>query len=309
MAKATRQEIRRRLLTKARIVLAPMQTRFTLLPALATLAILTWMPSLSSCGGCASGDSKDDSIKPRDASTLPAPTGHGTVTLAWKLHDLLGVPLLCDQVGARAVEITLHAQGHADDVDAFACSSGSITSKEFLPGTYNVSLQLHAGDETLATASDQIGVVILDGMSTSLAPVTFVVDAHGGLILTLAAPPTISNCNSPLRMGAGINGTTITLVQEDGGCAPVTFAHTKGKTVLIPYTVNCSSPPVAACIENDETITVTGLNSGSYTIHIRGKVGAIECWKSDDMLQVPARGAALAQTIDLALDSENALCR
>jgi hypothetical protein len=178
-----------------------------------------------------------------------------------------------------------------------------------MPGIYDVSLELQAGNETLATAPDQTGILVKDGVTTLLAPITFVIDAQGSLELTLTAPPTTSNCKSPLQMGAGINGTTITLVQADGGCAPVTFAHTKGKMTLLPYTVSCSSPPVAACIENDETLTVMGLPSGPYTIHIRGKIGALECWKSNDSLQVPARGTTLVQTLDLTLDPENALCR
>lgn len=287
-----------------------MQTRFTLLSALATLAILAWMPSLSSCGGCASGDSRDDSVKPRDASTAPAPMGHGTVSLAWELHDLVGQSLGCSQVGASAVTLSLHMHGQATgDADSFTCSTSPSTSKALIPGIYDVSFELHAGSETLATVPDQVSVVIKDGMTTVLAPIAFVINAHGSLVLTLTAPPTTSNCKSPMQLGAGISGTTITLVQEDGGCTPVTFTHTKGALTLLPYTVSCSSPPVAACIENDETLTVTGLTSGPYTLHIRGKIGAITCWKSDDMLQVPARGAALTQTIDLTLDPENALCR
>jgi hypothetical protein len=178
------------------------------------------------------------------------------------------------------------------------------------PGTYAVSSELHASGETLASAPDQTGVVIEDGMTTPLAPIKFVIDARGSLVLTLvAAPPTTSNCRSPMMMGAGINGITITLVQAAGGCAPVTFVHTKGKAVLGPYTVNCSSPPIEACIERDELLTATGLTSGVYTIHTRGKIGAIEWWKSDTTLQIPAKGKELTRTIDLTLQSENALCR
>jgi hypothetical protein len=192
--------------------------------------------------------------------------------------------------------------------DSFTCIDSPSTSKEFLPGNYDVSLKLNAGDETIATVPDQISVGVEDGMSTLLAPITFVVDDQGSLALTLTTTDAASNCKAPIRMGAGITGITITLVQMNGGCAPVTFERAKGGTLLTPYTVNCSSPSVAACIENDETLTVTSLASGPYTIHIRGKIGALECWKSDDTLQIPPIRKTLTKTISLTRNSENTLC-
>jgi hypothetical protein len=151
-------------------------------------------------------------------------------------------------------------------------------------------------------------VVIESGMTTALAAITFVVDATGGLVLSLASPPATSNCKSPSMMGAGINGITITLTQAAGGCAPVTFVHTRGAMTLAPYTVSCSSPAVAACIENDETLTVPSLPSGPYNIHIRGKIGAVECWTNDDALQVPALGRTLTRTLNLAFQAGTTGC-
>jgi hypothetical protein len=57
---------------------------------------------------------------------------------------------------------------------------------------------------------------------------------------------------------------------------------------------------VAACIENDETLTVPSMESGPYTIHVVGKNNAIDCWKNDDMLQVPPVSQVLRATLNLA---------
>ena len=279
-----------------------MQKRLTLLPALAALTV-----GLTGCGGCTDGGSNISG--PRDAALPPAPTGHGTVSLAWVLSDLRNQPIQCTQVGASTVALVLRAQGvTTGDADSFTCSNSPSTSKAILPGIYNVSFELHADGVTLATAPDQRDVVIVDGRNTPLTPLTFTVDAQGGLALSLATPPAASNCKAPSMLGAGINGVTITLMTAAGGCAPMTFVHTRGAMTLPPYTVNCSSPQVSACIESDETLTVPDMSSGPYTIHVRGKIGAIECWKSDDSLQIPALGMALTQKVNLVFMPEIAQC-
>jgi hypothetical protein len=274
-----------------------MQFRVTILAAVLGLAGLT---GVVGCG--------DDGGFPHDAPMQDTPA-HGTVSLSWSLHDLNGQPIQCDEVGASTVSLQLRARGEATGAaESFTCTNSPSTSKALEPGTYDVLFELHAGSATLAVAPDQNGVVIEDGMDTALAPITFVVDAQGGLVLSLAAPPATTNCKAPSLMGAGINGVTITLMHAAGGCAPVTFVHKKGAVTLAPYTVNCSSPAVAACIENDETLTVPSLASGPYTIHVRGKIGAVECWKNDDALQVPAQGKSLTQTLNLAFQTGTTGC-
>lgn len=57
---------------------------------------------------------------------------------------------------------------------------------------------------------------------------------------------------------------------------------------------------VTTCIENDETLTVPSMQSGPYTIHIRGKVGSANCWRNDNTLQVPPLGKRLSETLNLA---------
>ncbi len=250
----------------------------------------------------------DDGGFPRDAPAQD-PTARGTVSLAWSLQDLDGQPVPCDQVGASTVSLQLRARGEASGAaESFTCGNSPSTSKPLVPGTYDVLFELHAGSATLAVAPAQNGVVIEDAKTTPLAPIAFVVDAQGGLVLSLAAPPATTNCKSPSMMGAGISGITITLVHAAGGCAPVTFVHTKGAMTLAPYTVSCSSPSVVACIETDETLTVPSLPSGPYTIHIRGKIGAAECWNNDDTVQVPALGKPLTQTLNLAFQKGTPGC-
>jgi hypothetical protein len=277
-----------------------MQFRVTILAALFGLAGLI--------GGVASGGCGDDGGFPRDAPMQDRPA-NGTVSLAWSLQDLNGQAIQCDQVGASTVSLQLRARGELTGAaESFTCTNSPSKSKVLDPGTYDVSFELHAGNVTLAVAADQGGVVIEDGKDTALTPISFVVDARGGLVLSLAAPPATTNCKSPSMMGAGINGVTITLMTAAGGCAQVTFVHKKGAVTLAPYTVNCSSPAVAACIENDETLTVPSLASGPYTIHVRGKIGAVECWKNDDALQVPALGKALTTTVNLAFQTGTTGC-
>lgn len=271
------------------------------------VTILAALLGLTGLGGGVVGCG-DDGGFPRDAAMQDS-TAHGTVSLSWSIQDLNGQPVQCDQVGASTVSLALRARGDATGAaESFTCGNSPSTSKALEPGVYDVSFELHAGSVTLAVAPDQNGVVIVDGMNTPLAPITFVVDARGSLVLSLAALTATTNCKSPSMMGAGINGITITLMTAAGGCAPVTFVHTRGATTLTPYTVSCSSPVVAPCIENDETLTVPTLPSGPYTIHVRGKIGAVECWKNDDALQVPALDKSLTQPLNLAFQSGTTGC-
>jgi hypothetical protein len=114
-----------------------------------------------------------------------------------------------------------------------------------------------------------------------------------GLVLSLFTSAT-SNCRSTAAGGAGINGTTVTLERGAGGCAPVTFTRRLADQVVGRYTVNCSSPAVAACVEKYETLTAS-LDAGSYVVRARDKVGPIDCWQTDDTIDVPA-GSTVSHT-------------
>jgi hypothetical protein len=263
-------------------------TRTTRLAGLCGL----WLAAAASCD-CRGGGFPD-------ATTVPDAPLPGAVSLAWSITDLNGAPVSCDQVGATTVFLQLRGQNSASGVAvSLSCNTGSGISQAVAPDTYHVSFELHSGSLTLATAPDQNTVVVRSGAPTALAPVSFQVDAVGNLVFSLAAPPQPSNCKPP-GMGAGITATTLTLVHTGDGCAPVTFTRSRGTTVLGTYTVNCGSPVVTSCIENDEALSATGIASGPYTVHIVGKVGANDCWTNDDAVQVPAQHQTRSATLNLA---------
>jgi hypothetical protein len=251
--------------------------------------ILASLIGIASCGGCGSGGSPD-------APNVDA--AMGSVTFTWSLSDLDGQLVQCDQVGATTV--ALQIRNHATQVStpvSFPCTS-SPSTQALAPGTYDLSFELHGLDGTLTTAADQKLVMVASGKDTPLLPVKFLINAKGSLVLRLAVPPPLTSiCKSP-PMGAGVTGVTITLVHTGGGCAPETFQRSGGATTT-PYVVNCSSPTIATCIENTETLTVPVLSSGPYTIHVRGKIGAVDCWQGDAPLQVPPQGKSLNETLTL----------
>jgi hypothetical protein len=255
----------------------------------------------SGCGGCDSGGFVGD------APAIDAPTP-GTVTLAWTLTDVNGQPISCEQVGGNFVLLELRNRTTArGTVASFSCARGRETSPDLEPGVYDISFELRGVNLTSVTAPEQKSITVEPGRDTQLAPVIFAVDARGGLVLTLASPPRTSNCRAP-PMGAGITGITITLEHVSGGCAPVVFTRARGSTMLGTYTVNCSSPQVASCIENDETLTVASMASGPYVIHVRGKIGASDCWRNDNALTVPPQGKQLVEILSLALQTGTPGC-
>lgn len=256
---------------------------------LAGLAVLAALGS----AGCDGGNFPDAAVP--DAPAL------GRVSLAWSLTDLAGQPVTCDQVGGKTVALELRNQAGVSGVAAsFSCGNSPSETQDLVAGTYNVSFRLNGNDGTIATAPDQIGVIVAAGPTTVLAPITFAIDAQGGLVLSFAAPPRSSNCKLPAMDGANITGTSLTLVDARGSCAPVTFTRSRGSTPIGTYTVNCSAPPTDACIETDETLRIDRMPSGPYTVHVRGKTSGVDCWKNDDAIAVPSRGKVLTQRLNLA---------
>lgn len=256
----------------------------------------------SGCTGC------DDGGFPVDAA-MPDATLRGTVSLAWSLTDLNGRPIQCDEVGATFVFLELRSKSTlSGTVASFSCGNSPSMSPPLEVGAYDIRFELHGPALTSVPAPMQSDVVIAANEDTRLQPVTFAVDTTGQLVLGVTAPPRATNCGGTSMMGAGITTMTITLVRGDGGCAPVTFVRTRGSTTVGNYTVNCSSPQVSSCIENDETLTVASLPSGPYTIHVRGKIGAADCWANDDTFSVPAQGKARVDTLNLAFKSGTPGC-
>jgi hypothetical protein len=251
-----------------------------LLCSFAALLVLASIPACSSCN--------------------PTTTPRGSVLAAWSI-TVRSQPIACARVGAASVSLLLHNRASGADVTStFACTDAQDTTAPVAAGAYDATLTLHTIDGAiLATAPTQAGITVRAAQVVALAPVVFAVSNRGKLVLSLGARTASTNCLPPSQGGAGITGSVITLERAAGGCAPVTFVRSRGNTTLGTYTVVCSSPQVVSCIERDESLTVDGIDSGSYAIHVGGLIGPIRCWVGDDALSVPA-GASLVKAIDLA---------
>lgn len=214
----------------------------------------------------------------------------GSVSLIWSIANSLGFPLTCAQAGAANVALRLQSRtGGVPVFIAFPCANSSGTSN-LAPGLYDVTIELRdATGARLATASPQTSVAVAVGRTKVLAPVAFAV-ANSRVALTLETENVASNCQPSSSGGAGITGTTITIVRVGGGCAAAAFIRNRGGAQIGTYQVNCSSPEVAGCIERDETLTTTGLTPDAYAVHVRGKVGPADCWAADSQINVPASG-------------------
>jgi hypothetical protein len=168
-------------------------------------------------------------------------------------------------------------------------------------GVYDIAIELHAADGTrLATAPDQPGISIAAGRVTRLSPVRFPANMTFRLVISIATS-SATNCQSTTSGGAGITGTTLTLERIDPGrqgCAPVTFSRAQGTEQRGTYTVDCGSPPITTCIENNETLT-TSVSPGNYLIHVRGKRSTVDCWLADDMFTVPVSSRPTVHTVTL----------
>lgn len=269
-----------------------------------TLAVgLCALASWAGCDGC--NDSGFDAGVPDTSLT------GGTFSLAWTLLDqTTNRPVTCDKLDPNATVFVTASRPGTGGLESFACKNGQATSiTRFAPGTYNFSYELHASANgqtlTVATAPAQNGVTITSGGNVVLAPITFLVDASGGLVLTLHTLPA-GNCTG----GAGITGFTISLEHAGGpgdtGCADVTFTLSGGGT----YRANdCTAPMPSRCIQSSETLTVASLPSGPYQIHVRGLKSQNICWSNDDALRVPPQGKTLATALNLALASETPGCQ
>jgi len=261
------------------------------------IGLVSGLVGSTGCGGCDGGGFPSDAFMPDAEAT-------GTVSVTFSLTDQQSAPIPCTQVGANTVFLQLKSRTAASGVAvSLTCGSGGGVSQQIPVGTYDVSFDLNGFNAingapvTLASAPPVNGVVVKAGLDTAMPPVVFAVDATGGLALSLVVPLASSNCK---QNGAAITTNTITLIHNGDGCAPVTFTRSRGSTTPSSYTVSCSSPTIATCIENDELLTVSNIASGGYTIHVRGRVNSLDCWTNDDMLQVPPKGQTLTVTLNLA---------
>jgi len=212
----------------------------------------------------------------------------GSVSLAWSIFDATTQPATCDQVSARSVALRLRPHAGGDAIAAaMPCAYGAGTA-QVPPGTYDIAIELHAADGTrLASAPDQTGITINAERTTALTAVRFAANLTFRLVTSIATS-TRTNCQETTSGGAGIIGTSVTLERTDPGregCAAVTFSRARGDTPEGVYRVNCSTPVVTRCIENNETLTAS-VPPGTYRIHVRGERGMIDCWRGDDKFTV-----------------------
>ena len=245
------------------------------------------------CEGCDGGGLAD--APPLDARPP------GTLSLSWSVTDTNGQPITCEQIAAQVVTLTIRNMGAVGGETAvFSCASGSGTTQPFPPGSYVVDFELVDAAGQLATLPRRAGLVVESGRDTPIGALTFVVDAVGTLDLFVRASSAMSNCGPLNMMGAGWSGVTISLDRPGGVCQPATITIAPGATQPGgTYAVSCTAPAIAPCIEADQRLTAMNVPSDAYTIHIRGRVGATECWTNDDPLQVPAQGRVLSRTLNL----------
>ncbi len=251
--------------------------------------------------GCGSGGGFPD------ATPIDSPKPPGTFDLAWSLKGTGGNTITCDQIGAQAVTVlTRNRAIQGGSTEVFTCGTAMGRSGSLIAGTYDMDFELSGtggavGTGLIATAPQQAGIVITSGGNVELTPLTFTVNATGGLKLNLASNKPGGNCGTTANNGAGITGMSLILQHSGTGtCEPVTFAIAANATLpASSYTVNCTTPSIAPCIESDQQLTASNVPSGGYQVHVRGKIATSDCWTNDDTISIPPIGRDLIRTLNL----------
>jgi hypothetical protein len=238
-----------------------------------------------------------------DAAIDSPPPGPGSFSLAWTVTDSNGAPIDCSKIGGATVTATLrNLSAVGGQTEVFTCMTGmGMSQKDITPGTYEISLELDSTTNTiLQTVATQHAVVINSDSVTALTPVVFAVNAVGGLKLHLATNKAGGNCGAAPDGGA-IDAMTISVNHETTGpCEPISFTIGAGATTSATmYTINCTTPATAPCIEADQEIDATMVPSDKYTFHITGSTAGANCWSNNDMITVPPLGGTLTTTLNL----------
>ena len=242
-----------------------------------------------------------------DARPLDAPLV-GAFSATWSVVDQNSQPLSCDRIGGQTMTVLVHNKAFdGGSTQIFTCSTGMGTSQAILAGDYKFDFELGGSVGLLAKSTVQDNVAIPANTTTPLQPLLFQVQATGGLALNISTGNAGGNCAN----GTAIQGFTISANHNsDATCEPLTLAIGAGMTnPAQTYTIDCTTPVVTNyCIENDQQITVTNVPSDGYTLHIRGKVNGLDCWKNDDNLQVPPLDKTLTRTLNLARQTQISGC-
>jgi hypothetical protein len=232
-------------------------------------------------GACGSNEG------PPDARVIDGPPPGGTFSLQWTLHEGASA-LACDDVGAKLVAVTIKNEDAGfGTVETFSCSSTSGTSAPLAPGLYTFAVELDdASGGPLGPVQTFMHVEIKSSQDSPLGTLDFPVVARGGLSIKHAAQGKSANCTAG---GANIDATTLALKGAGGACVPATFAIAAGSTrPAATYVSDCNTLPAGPCIEQDQTITVTGLRSGTVELNVSGLVAGQACWGGGYTLTVPA---------------------
>ena len=246
-----------------------------------------------------------------DAPPADSPPPTGTFSLVWSVIDQNSQPLSCERIAGQAMTVVAHNLAYASgETQPFTCGTGAGTSQGVVPGTYEFDFELSGTFGLLARGTKQTPIVIPANTNTELAPVTFQVEAIGGVALKLASGKAGGNCGAINAGGAGIEQVSITLRHSsDNSCEPITLAITDGATQTGgTYTINCTTPLDRPCIEADQILTATGVPSDAYTIGIRGKVASKVCWANNDLIQVPPLNKTLLRTLNLGQQTQTPGC-
>ena len=258
--------------------------------------------ALAACGG---GGGFPDA-PPGDSA---GPTG--TFSVSWTVNDQNNQPISCDRIAAQAMTVLTHNFAYeGGSTQIFSCSTGMGMSQGMEPGRYEMDFELAGTFGSLGRATKQAPVEIKPTANVELMPVTFTVEARGGVALKLATGKAAGNCGAANQGGAGIDQVSITLSHNsDGSCEPITLDIADGATQTGgSYLINCTTPVLRGCVEADQTITATGVESDSYTIRVRGMNAGKACWLNMDTIQVPPLNKVLIRTLNLAQQTQTPGC-
>jgi hypothetical protein len=245
-----------------------------------------------------------------DAAVPDAPLT-GLFNLTWTVVDQNSAPLACDRIAAQAMTVLARNVAYdGGETQIFTCSTGMGTSQRVIAGTFEFAFELSGTFGLLARSAAQYNVDVPADGNVTLEPAVFQVEAIGGVALQLSANKTGGNCGAANANGAGIDGFTITMNRNsDTACAPLTLTVSAGATQPGgTYTIDCATPAVFGCIEADQVITATGIDSDGYTLHIKGKINNKDCYLNNDSIQVPPLQKTLMRTLNLAQQTSTAGC-
>ena len=177
--------------------------------------------------------------------------------------------------------------------ESFACSAGMGTGTRLYPaGLYTLTFSLTNHQGQIAIAPNQLEFEILPDQTVHAAPVSFGVNAIGGISLSVNTGDT-TNCGDTGSGGAGITADSISLIRNNA-CVAATFTINAGASEPA-NTIDATCPQVSAgpCIENDQSATATGLPSGAYQIEVIGQVGSANCWVGSQNVEVLTDNASV----------------